>query len=109
MGNFAENLNLGNRFRPPCNKLYVSQAAARVCFRCAFDSGKFKLLFIYFFLLIFFSVCVWMGVWGGCVCVWGCVCVCVCVFFFFFFYELTCQNIDEKTTDTIKHFEQQTF
>ena len=21
MGNFAENLNLGNRFRPPCNKL----------------------------------------------------------------------------------------
>ena len=24
MGNFAENLNLGNRFRPPCGKVFLS-------------------------------------------------------------------------------------
>ena len=73
MGNFAENLNLGNRFRPPCNKLYVSKLPRAFVFgaRLIQENSSF---YLFFFLAYFFFQFFCVGV-----CVGWCVCVCVCV------------------------------
>ena len=66
MGNFAENLNLGNRFRPPLRLLETIWVCARYSYYFVHHENGRKLLISYCWLYIpdlkFDFRCFWLGV-----------------------------------------------